>query len=339
MDPPGWDTPAFTAWYRKHVRDLDADAPVNAQLITGGRSNLTYSVDVGDDTVVVRRPPMGHVLATAHDMTRERKMIHALHPTDVPVPTVIGWSDDPDVLGAPFFVMEKLVGEVYRDADQLESLAPPDVHALATRMIDVLVVLHSVGPESVGLDQLGKATGYLERQVHRWTRQLAGSHTRDIAGLDELRRRLEGSIPNNSRSALVHGDYRLDNLIVRDGEVQGVLDWEMATLGDPMSDLALLIIYQHLARLAPAGTVPTASEAPGYPSPVQILERYASSGGDLPPETNFHLGLAAYKLVGILEGIHHRHLDGQTVGPGFVQIGECVEPLVALGLELSKETH
>ncbi len=326
----------FHAWYIKHIEQVDRDTFAVARL-TGGRSNLTYVVRAGSREVVVRRPPQGQLLATAHDMDRERMVLSSLAGSGVPVPRVLGWDQEATVLGAPFFVMEKMPGESYRQATDLTTRSEKAVQTMSGQMVDVLAQIHGVDVAEVGLTNFGRPTGFLERQVRRWGAQLDASHTRNLAGLDQLRSQLTDASPPQRPGAIVHGDYRLDNLLIYDTTVTAVLDWEMATIGDPASDLALLVVYQYLARIAPSGSVPDASNAPGFLSPADVLSRYADAGGDVPPDLSFHLGLATYKLVGILEGIHKRHIDGATVGTGFETIGDCVEPLIAIGLDLMKE--
>jgi aminoglycoside phosphotransferase (APT) family kinase protein len=326
----------FHAWYTEHVEPVNRNA-IDVTRLTGGLSNLTYLVHAGSRDVVVRRPPLGQLLATAHDMGRERTFLTSLAGSDVPVPAVLGWDSEGTVLGAPFFVMEKVSGDSYRQATDLATRSEDAVRIMSGRMVDVLAKIHHVDVTQVGLTNLGRPEGFLERQVRRWGAQLDASRTRNLVGLNHLRARLTNAAPPQRAGAIVHGDYRLDNLLVEDTTVTAVLDWELATIGDPASDLALLMVYQYLARIAPAGSVPDASNAPGFLSPPEVVTRYAQAGGDVPPDLSFHLGLATYKLVGILEGIHKRHIDGNTVGTEFESIGECVEPLIAIGLDLMKE--
>ncbi|WP_122818618.1 phosphotransferase family protein [Nocardioides pantholopis] len=332
---PGLDLAAWRRWYDAQ-RPGEVAGDLTGALIAGGKSNLTYEVTDGRSWWIVRRPPLGHVQATAHDMAREHTVMTALADTDVPVPQTYAVCADDAVLGAPFYVMERVAGTPYRTAAQLAEIGPQRTAALAAAMIDVLGRLHRVDPAEVGLDDLGRPTGFLERQVRRWGRQLEGSRTRDLPDADALLAHLAASVPAEDGAAgIVHGDYRLDNLLVvaEDPQpIRAVVDWEMATLGDPLTDVALLLVYDALGELAGGGSVADASTAPGYPGPEEQLERYAvASGRDL-GEMGFHLGLAHLKLAVILEGIHHRHLAGQTVGEGFDTVGAVVEPLLAAGL-------
>lgn len=336
---PGLDLERLTTWLDEARPGLRS-GPLSAELIPGGRSNLTYRVGDGAHRWVVRRPPLGHVLATAHDMTREHRIISALRPTPVPVPEVVGLCEDTDVLGAPFYVMEEVPGTPYRHAHELEKLGPGRTAQIALRMVDVLATLHTVDQDSVGLSDFGRPEGYLERQVRRWKKQLDSSRSRELAGIDELHAALAAEPPETSEPTIVHGDYRLDNVLVDEhDQVTAVLDWEMATLGDPLADVALLAVYQRNTVPGVANVVGSAALAPGWPTEAELLERYAlTSGRDL-GHLDFHIALAAFKLAVILEGIHFRFVQGQTVGEGFDQIGQLVEPLVHLGLDALKENN
>jgi aminoglycoside phosphotransferase (APT) family kinase protein len=307
-------------------------------VIAGGKSNLTYEVTDGQASWIVRRPPLGHVLATAHDMSREHRVLTALHPTDVPVPATYALCEDTDVIGAPFFVMERVEGTPYRLASQLEPLGPERTGALAARMVDTLATLHRVDPAEVGLSDFGRPNGFLARQVRRWKKQLDASRSRDLAGADELHRLLEANLPVEGAPAVVHGDIRLDNLLVDDDDqVAAVIDWEMATIGDPLTDVALLLAYQRMAGFDTGYAVANASAAPGFLTGEEMLNRYADRSRRDLSSMGFYLGLAYFKLAVILEGIHYRYAHGHTVGAGFDAVGAIVEPLVAAGLTSMKE--
>ena len=336
-DVPGLDLERFGAFFEV-VRPGGVSGPLRARVIAGGKSNLTYEVTDGQASWIVRRPPLGHVLATAHDMSREYRVITALHPTDVPVPATYALCEDPDVIGAPFFVMEQVSGTPYRLAAQLEPLGPERTGALASRMVDTLATLHGVEPAEVGLRDFGRPEGFLARQVQRWKNQLDASRSRDLAGVDELHDLLEANLPVEGAPAVVHGDFRLDNLLVDDhDQVAAVIDWEMATIGDPLTDVALLLVYQRMAGLDIGYAVADASMAPGFLSSEEMLNRYAARSPRDLSAMGFYLGLAYFKLAVILEGIHYRHARGQTVGTGFDDVGAIVEPLVAAGLTSMKE--
>jgi aminoglycoside phosphotransferase (APT) family kinase protein len=341
----GLDTDALAAWLETERPGL-LSGPLEATLITGGKSNLTYTVTDGSTDVIVRRPPLGHVLATAHDMTREHRVITALGPTDVPVPETFALCEDDSVIGAPFYVMERVSGTPYSRATQLEALGADRTHAMTERMVDTLVTLHAVDPADVGLGDFGRPDGYLERQVRRWKKQLESSRSREIDGMDELIERLERDIPEGGDATIVHGDFRLDNLLVDDDTdtVNAVLDWEMSTLGDPLTDVAVLLAYQQLSEtVKPSGVVKAmvtdAPLAPGYLPGDAVLERYHAQSGRDVSDLDFHLALAFFKLAVILEGIHYRHTHGQTLGSGFEGIGDLIGPLVAAGLNASLSTR
>lgn len=338
--PPGLDLARFAQWYAAQRPGHLASAKVTGSLITAGKSNLTYLVGDGDTSFIVRRPPLGHVQETAHDMGREFQVISALAPTPVPVPDAFALCEDPAVIGAPFYVMERVDGVAYRHVDQLRPLGAAATERMVDSMIDVMAALHSVDPESVGLGSFGRPEGFVERQVRRWGRQLDGSRSRALPDADRLLRRLSDAAaarrPIPVQSGIVHGDYRLDNLLVADGEVRAVIDWEMATLGDPLTDLALLVVYTRMPEISNGVGVATASTAPGYPSVEHQLARYEHATGRPVGDLDLHLGLAHLKLAVILEGIHYRYLRGQTVGDGFAHVGYSVEPLLAAGLRATR---
>ena len=337
-DPPGLPLDRLAAFIHAEVPGL-LTGPLTGRVVAGGKSNLTYEVGDGTRTVIVRRPPLGHVLATAHDMVREHRVITALRDTAVPVPHTYAVCDDPDVVGAPFYVMERVEGTPYRFAVQLEPLGAARVRAISERMVDTLVALHSVDPAAVGLADFGRPEGFLERQVRRWKQQLDASRSRELAGIDELHERLAGSVPAQGDPTIVHGDFRLDNLLVTgDDEVSAVLDWEMATLGDPLTDVALLEAYQTLPLMMDSIAVSDVSRTPGFITGPELRQRYAAASGRDLGHLSFHLGLAYFKLAVILEGIHYRYTQGQTVGKGFSTIGEATAPLVAAGLAAVKES-
>ena len=334
----GLDLPALRTWFDQEAPGL-LDGPLEATLITGGKSNLTYAVTDGTREVIVRRPPLGHVLATAHDMSREYRVMSALAGSDVPVPTTYGLADE-SVIGAPFYVMERVSGTPYNRASQLEALGAARTKNITERLVDTLVSLHAVDYEAVGLGDFGRPDGYLERQVRRWKKQLDASRSRELPGMDELIARLE-SPPTSGDATIVHGDFRLDNVLVEDQPPTGdvvtaVLDWEMSTLGDPLTDVALLLAYQELAEAGAgslgSGMVTDAALAPGYLSRDEVLQRYALGSGRDVSDIDFHVALAFFKLAVILEGIHYRYINGQTLGEGFAGIGDLIEPLIQAGL-------
>ena len=337
MGAPGLDVDRLREFLDGSCPGL-VNGPLQARVIPGGKSNLTYEVSDGEHAWIVRRPPLGHVLATAHDMSREYRVIGALGPTDVPVPITYALCTDLEVIGAPFYVMEKVEGTPYREAAELERLGAERTRTISGRMVDTLTTLHEVNPVAVGLSDFGHPHGFLARQVRRWKQQLDASRTRPLPGADELHNLLERGVPAESAPAVVHGDFRLDNLLI-DGHdrVTALVDWEMATVGDPLTDVGLLVVYQHLARLDLGAVVTDASTAPGHLTSDEMLARYsARSHRDL-SGMGFYVGLAYFKLAAILEGIHYRYSHGQTVGAGFDTIGAMVEPLLDAGLTATRE--
>jgi aminoglycoside phosphotransferase (APT) family kinase protein len=324
---------------------LDANAPhlsgeLSATLVAGGRSNLTYFVSAGPLQYVLRRPPLGHVLTTAHDMAREFRVISALSGSEVPVPAGLLLCDDESVIGAPFYLMSKVEGTVYRTKESTALLSATDAKKVSYELIETLALLHQVDPLDVGLENFGKVEGFLERQSIRWQKQLASSKSRNIKGIDELASRLGASIPTTESTGVLHGDYRLDNCIINaDMRLAGIVDWEMSTLGDCLSDVGLFVVYWD--------GVPGLRDSPisgrirverGFPNASQLLERYAVSTGANLYRINWYTAFGFFKLAVILEGIHFRFSNGQTVGTGFAEIGNWVEPLIAAGLDaLSKD--
>lgn len=333
-DVPGLALDRFGAYFERVVPGATGSGsagPLRARLVDGGRSNLTYEVTDGRGSWIVRRPPLGHVLATAHDMSREYRVMTALAGTAVPVPRTYALCEDPDVIGAPFYVMEMVGGTPYRSAAELAPLGPERVARIADRMIGTLVDLHGVDPASVGLAGFGRPEGFLARQVRRWKKQLDASRSRDLPDADRLHALLEANLPAESAHAIVHGDYRLDNLLVDSRDrIAAVLDWEMATLGDPLTDLALLLVY--MGRGTPVPGARDAAAAPGFPTPDEVVARYAERSGRDLSSIGFYVALACFKLAVISEGIHYRYLHGQTVGEGFGAVGAAVEPLLRSGL-------
>ncbi|MFD8208503.1 phosphotransferase family protein [Streptomyces sp. NPDC059695] len=334
--PPGLD-PERLRRHLDRARPGLVSGPLEARLIEGGRSNLTYVVTDGTGRWVVRRPPLGHVLATAHDMRREHRVISALHATDVPVPGTVLLCEDESVLGAPFYVMEFVDGTPYRSARELAPLGPERTRAAVLGLVDTLVDLHAVDPEAVGLGDFGRPEGFLDRQLRRWGKQLDASRGRELLGIDELHAALGRALPASPPPTVVHGDYRLDNVLVgEDDRIRAVLDWEMSTLGDPLTDLGLLVMYSTPLDL-PNSPISTTATAPGHPSAAELAERYAARSGRDTSALAWYTAFAWFKLAVILEGIHYRWTLGQTVGAGFDRIGELVPVFIEHGLTTLQE--
>ncbi len=312
---------------------------LSSTLLAGGRSNLTYAVSDGTRELVLRRPPLAHVQASAHDMSREYRVISALGQTAVPVPHAELLCEDPAVIGAPFYLMELRPGIAYRRHADVLTLGPDTLHRLMFDLVDTLVDLHAVDPAEVGLADLGKVAGFNVRQLSTWRRQLAGLRSRDLPGIDELAGALGEHIPDTGRGGLVHGDYRLDNVLIAGApgseRITAVLDWEMSTLGDPLSDLALLLLYADQPMLAAdRSTDPSVaiSAVPGYPAAQEIIGRYQQRSGRDVSDLRWYRAFASFKLAVVLEGVFFRFRHGATLGPGFDGIGDMVQPLVDQGL-------
>ncbi|MEV0906452.1 phosphotransferase family protein [Streptomyces hokutonensis] len=334
--PPGLDLDGLRGLLDRERPGL-VTGPLSGRLIEGGRSNLTYAVTDGTAKWVVRRPPLGHVLATAHDMKREHRVISALHPTDVPVPNPVLLCEDDEVLGAPFYVMEFVEGTPYRTADELVPIGPERTRGAVLELVDTLVELHAVDPAEVGLADFGRPEGFLDRQLRRWGKQLAASRNRELPGVEELHAALGRRLPTSPTPTVVHGDYRLDNVLIgEDDKIKAILDWEMSTLGDPLTDLGLLVMYSIPLEL-PNSPISTTASAPGHPAPAELIERYAARSGRDVSSVAWYTAFAWFKLAVILEGIHYRYTLGQTVGRGFDRIGELVPVFIEHGLTTLQE--
>src|SRR5262249_51575621 len=271
-------------WFESHVEG--AKAPLEFTLIAGGHSNLTFKVtDAAGGGVVLRRPPLSHVLASAHDMGREHKIISALWPTPVPVPQALGFCPDPQINGAPFYVMRFVPGVVTHDAEiARRSLGEAERRSAGESFIDVLSDLHDVDVDAVGLGDLAKKEDYIARQLKRWYGQFQQSKTRELPAIDRVHDVLKAQIPQQGRASVVHGDYRLGNCITdpKRGKIVAVLDWAICPLADPLADLGSVLATWTQSTDPVAGAPGAPSRAPGFPSREEILERYAKrSGRDL----------------------------------------------------------
>ncbi len=311
-------------------------------LIGGGKSNLTYRIACDAGEVILRRPPLGHILATAHDMGREHRVMSALADTAVPVPRsfYLGTADSP--LGSPFYVMERVLGHICRNALPTGyAEAPEDRRRIGNALIDVLADLHLVDPAAVGLAEFGRPAGFMERQLRRWSQQWEASKTDDLPQLEALRDDLVAALPEQRADAVVHGDFRLDNVILhptRPGTIVAVLDWEMSTLGDPLADLGAMLAYW--SEVGDAGVLQRArivapiTAAEGFPSRAEIIERYTRRTGIDPSDVDWYQSFACLKLAIICQGIAARAAGGAMVGSGFDQAQRLVTPLVEAGRHL-----
>ncbi len=287
--------------------------PLEFTLISGGRSNLTFTViDRAGRRWVLRRPPLGHVLATAHDVAREHRVLTALASTSVPVPAVVGLCTDESVTGAPFYVMEHVDGLVVRDAGVAARLGPAQKRTAAESLVDVLAAIHRVDVDEVGLGDLGRREGYIGRQLARWHRQVVTGRTRPTPLIDRVHALLSAQIPEQPVATLVHGDYKLENCIVDPaGRVIAVLDWELCTLGDPLADLGLLMVYwSQPGEAIDERSRTAAAAAGGFPGRAELLDRYARATGRDLSRIDYYIAFGYWKLAAILEGVYTRYAAG-----------------------------
>jgi aminoglycoside phosphotransferase (APT) family kinase protein len=306
----GIDTDRVSSWLSEHVEG--AAAPFQFALIAGGRSNLTYAVtDAGGSRFVLRRPPLGHVLATAHDMAREHRIVAAVGRTDVPVPPVFGLCTDVEVTGAPFYVMGLVDGVVLDGVDRAALLPVALRPRLSEHLVDVLADLHAADVDEIGLGDLARRDGYIERQLKRWSTQWDQSKTRELPAIDEVARRLRNDIPVQQGVSIVHGDFRFGNCLadVGTGRIKAVLDWELCTLGDPLADVGYLGVYWFGGDTE---TVRTNDPTPagGFSSYADILQRYAGRTGRDVSDIAYYIAFSCWRLAVISEGVYDRYLHG-----------------------------
>ena len=331
---PGLDLERLAAY----LRELPG-GPVleRVELVDGGRSNLTFSLTTSAGSFVLRRPPLADVAPSANDVGREFRVMRALRNSAVPVPRTVALCTDTTVVGAPFSLVEKVTGRVLRHPADVAALDAGQARAVVESLVQHLVELHRVDVDAVGLGGLGRPAGFVARQVARWQAQREHVATRPLPAADDLCRRLRRRVPAGGRASLVHGDYRLDNVMVDAADpsrIVAVLDWELTTLGDPLTDLGLLLVYREpeCAPVLPHGNPFDGN--PHVPTADDIARRYGELSGIPLDDLGFHRALGCFKLAVIAEGIHRRHLAGLTVGSGFDSVGDAVEALLNRGLEL-----
>jgi aminoglycoside phosphotransferase (APT) family kinase protein len=313
------DQAGLEAWFAAHAGEVEP--PLEFGRIAGGLSNLTFRVgDQAGRRWALRRPPLGKRLGSAHDMAREHKVLSAMQATEVPVPPLVGLCEDESVTGAPFYVMEFVEGPVLRGLAEAEVFPDEgDRRAIGFRVADTLAQIHAVDPDRVGLGDLGRKEDYVARQLRRWQGQWEKSKTRELEAVDRVHERLAARIPAQGPATLVHGDYRLDNMILTPGgEVAAVVDWELCTLGDPLADLGTLMAYWPERGGEGVSLGQPANLAPGFPTRDELAARYAERSGRDISELGFFLALGYWKLAIILEGVYARMVGG---GYGEVHAG------------------
>jgi aminoglycoside phosphotransferase (APT) family kinase protein len=344
--PPGIPSPdRLAAWLNDHIPGGPLEL-TGIELIAGGRSNLTYRLSVagpsGTRLLVLRRPPLGHVLPTAHDMSREFRVLSALAGTAVPVARPLASCTDADVIGAPFYVMEYVPGMVLRTGADTARLTQAQNAGLSERLADMMAAIHSVDVEAVGLSGLGRGAGYMQRQLDRWQRQWDLSVTRELPEYARLVDRLTAALPAEGDTTLVHGDFRLDNVLVTltpEPVITAVVDWEMATLGDPLADLGLTLVYWtdpgEKGWLSSTGVPADApglstdgTTSPGFWTRAEFTAEYARRTGRDVSRIGYYVAFGYFKLAVVLEGINARYQLGQTVGEGFDRDGMAVPALI-----------
>lgn len=316
--------------------DTDITPPCQYTRIAGGRSNLTFAVvDRSGRRLVLRRPPAGTTQQSAHDVGREHRIIRALAPTRVPVPLPVGLCTDPAVTGAPFYVMDHVDGLVLSDAATVpDGFDHSARRRAALSLVDVLADLGEVDPAAAGLGDLGRTAEYLPRQLRRWSTQFDDARTREVPVINEVHRRLTANPPPQRRSAIVHGDYRLENCIFTpDGAVAAVLDWELCTLGDPLADLGWLLAYW----VEPGENRPRTGGAPastlnGFPDRAALVARYAERTGADVGHVDYYVAFSLWKLACICEGISARYRTG-AMGSDLGDADRFADLVISLGDE------
>jgi aminoglycoside phosphotransferase (APT) family kinase protein len=314
----GIDEARTTPWLAAHA---GLEPPLEYELIAGGRSNLTFRVtDRSGTSVALRRPPVAHVLPTAHDMRREHRIVSALSATPVPVPETLALCEDESVNGAPFYVMQYVDGHIVRDQVTAEKALDPTARRRASEsLVEVLVALHAVDVDAVGLGDLARREGYLSRQLERWHGQFDKSQ---VAGherpgrVDDVYERLAASVPEQRGATIVHGDYRLDNTVLGGaGEVIAVLDWELCTLGDPLADVGLLFVYwSEPGNTTEALGIAGPTLAPGFLRRRDLRQLYESATGRDLSGIGYYVAFGYWKLACILQGVFARYVGGAGGG-------------------------
>lgn len=336
-DLPGMNRVALERFLS--AEGIDVHGELTVEMISGGRSNLTYKVYDDTSTWVVRRPPTSGLTPSAHDMAREWAVTDALASTAVPVAETVAFDREGAVLGAPMTVVRFVPGRVVRTREDLRDLTDEQVADNAAELVRVLAELHAVDPAAVGLEKFGRPDGFVARQVATWARQWQTVKTRELPDIDRLHRALEAAVPTTSTASIVHGDFRVDNTILDSEDVSSVaavVDWEMSTLGDPLTDVALMCVYRQPVFDAVLGA-DAAWTSDRYPSAADLVQQYAVRSGREVDNWGFYVALANFKLGVIGEGITHRALSGSDTGAGARNAAEATGEFIAAGLRALSE--
>ena len=339
--PPLVDEQALARYLDERLPGSDA---IQVERHQAGHSNETFFVTRGDDSWVLRRPPLGAFLPSAHDVLREYRVLDALKDTVARVPRTVIACEDESVIGAPFYLMEKVEGVVIR-SELPDFFSEDERGPIGDELVDALIELHSVDPASTGLDGFAKLTGYLERQLRRWTGQLELTmpFSRPLPELERIGKWLADNRPETQQTTIVQGDYKLDNVMFAaktPAKLVAILDWEMSTFGDPLADLGWMISFW---REASDGTgdlfaeATRGTEAPGMRTRAELIERYATATGRDVDGLGWYVVLAIWKLAILLEGSYARHLAGMTDDPFFAQLEHGVPALAAKALEIARQ--
>ena len=318
----------MTNWLVGNVAGVEP--PFRFLALAGGNSNLTYRIDDAAGSVMaLRRPPLGRVLESAHDMSREFRVIAALADTEVPVPQPLALCTDGAVNGADFYVMEFVEGVVLHDADDATEVAREDRIALSEHVVAVLTALHALDPDEVGLEDLGRRAAYVERQLRRWAGQWEQTRQREIPAMERVHAELARRVPAQQRTGIVHGDFRLGNMVAGGGTVKALLDWELCTLGDPLADLGYLL-NNWAEPDDPIIWRSSPSQAGGFLSADDLANLYAAATGTDVSAIAYYRAFQAWRLAAIMEGVYARYLHGAMGSADGVDLGDMADSVVRL---------
>ena len=331
------DAARVAAWMEAHVPG--AQGPITLSKFKGGQSNPTYKVESRGGTYVLRRQPFGKLLPSAHAVDREYRLIAGLHPTGFPVPRPYGLCEDSEVIGAKFYLMELVSGRNLWDGS-LPSMTPPERTAIYNAMCDTMAQLHNTDHVAAGLGDYGKPGNYFERQVARWTKQYRASETEHMPDVEALIDWLPATLPQQDRVSIVHGDYRIDNMIFAADEARviAVLDWELSTLGDPLADFSYFLMNWVTQPEGRSGVMGLAGGESGIPTIEEMVARYcAATGRDGVPQLDWYFAYNLFRLTGIVQGIKKRIVDGTASSAQAAKTVERIGPLAAAAWGFAKK--